>query len=134
MNIILVDDDRGSLNALNTVVKLLGYQATAFDHPALALEHFAASKCDLAILDIAMPEMDGIELAKKFRMLEPDTRIILVSGFVCDKFEDAIAGTGSPISFLRKPLDAQRVQQAIDDAWGDISPDRRRGRFDLTML
>ena len=130
VKVMLVDDDRVSLNALNAVVKCLGFQAVMFDRPTLALEHYAAAKFDLAILDIIMPEMNGIELAKKIRALDPNVRIVFVSGRVCDDFERDIAGMNPPVSFFLKPLDAEMVQKIIRAAWEEVSATRMGGQYE----
>ena len=129
VNIILVDDDRVSLNALNTVVKCLGFQAITFDRPTLALERYTSTKFDLAILDVVMPEMSGIELAKKIRALDPNVRIVLVSGRVCDDFERDMAGINPPVSFLLKPLDAEIVQKIINAAWEEVPSNRMSDQY-----
>lgn len=79
MKILCVDDDALALNALK--ILLIPNEVIAIQNPIDALSKFDTS-FDIAILDIRMPEMNGIELAKHLRKINPDIKIILLSTFV----------------------------------------------------
>jgi CheY-like chemotaxis protein len=68
-HVLVVDDDRDNADALALVLRLEGYEATvAYDGPA-ALALVAADPPAAALLDIAMPGMDGCEVARRLRRL-----------------------------------------------------------------
>ena len=59
--IALVDDDRNILTSVSTALEAEGYRVTTYTDGASALDGFKTAPPDLAILDIKMPQMDGIE-------------------------------------------------------------------------
>ncbi len=65
--IALVDDDRNILSSLRVALETEGYKIRTYNEGASALEAFAEDPPDLAILDIKMPRMDGMELLRKIR-------------------------------------------------------------------
>lgn len=82
MKLMIVDDDRDILIYLEGMIKRFGIQYEAFLNPLLALERFQEdpSKFNAAVLDVFMPELDGITLAKKMVQLNSKIRFLFVSG------------------------------------------------------
>jgi two-component system, OmpR family, response regulator ChvI len=66
-NIALVDDDRNILTAVSMVLEAEGYRITTYTDGFSALDGFDSSPPDLAILDIKMPRMDGMETLRRLR-------------------------------------------------------------------
>ena len=58
-----------------------GYAVTAVDRGTMALPFLEAGRFDLLLTDIVMPEMDGIELARRAAELDPDIKIMFITGF-----------------------------------------------------
>jgi CheY-like chemotaxis protein len=69
-NILLVDDDIPSLNLLKEAVERTGLKAVAFSDSTQVLDAIQNSQIDLAIIDLDMPEIDGIELIERIKTLE----------------------------------------------------------------
>jgi two-component system response regulator ChvI len=65
--IALVDDDLNILTSLSIALEAEGYRITTYQDGASALDGFRTSPPDLAILDIMMPRMDGMELLRRLR-------------------------------------------------------------------
>jgi CheY-like chemotaxis protein len=80
--ILLVDDNRQGLIARRSLLQELGCNISTAANGEEALELFTRKKFDLIITDYKMPRMDGIDLIKRIRNVEPGARIILLSGFV----------------------------------------------------
>lgn len=80
--ILLVDDNRQGLIARKTLLQELGYVIRTATGGEEALELLSRQKFDVVVTDFKMPSMDGIELIQRIRALEPEARIILLSGFV----------------------------------------------------
>jgi len=80
--ILLVDDNRQGLIARKSLLRELGYSISTATSGEEALELFCRQKFDVVVTDFKMPGMDGIALIRRIRGLEPDARIILLSGFV----------------------------------------------------
>src|SRR3979490_1160051 len=77
--IALVDDDRNILTSLRMVLEAEGYKTQTYNDGASALDGFAESPPDLAILDIKMPRMDGMELLRRLRQKSELPVIFLTS-------------------------------------------------------
>ena len=80
-HVLLVDDNRDGLLARKAVLEELGFIVTTAVNGEEGLETLSKGKFELMVTDFKMPKMDGIELIRRVRPLQPDLRIILLSGF-----------------------------------------------------
>ena len=79
--ILLVDDNKMGLVARKQVLEELGYRTTVAASANAALELFVGNSYDLVVTDYKMPDMSGIDLIQRFRLVRPNVPIILISGF-----------------------------------------------------
>jgi len=70
-NILIVDDDEDFTSLYETFLKYDGYKVDAFTDPVDALDYFKKDVYDLVLLDLKMPQMNGIELSHKLLTIEP---------------------------------------------------------------
>ncbi|MGA2134682.1 MAG: response regulator [Bryobacteraceae bacterium] len=80
--ILLVDDNRQGLIARKSLLQELGYNITTATSGDEALELFSKHKFDVVVTDYKMPRMNGVDLIKRIRSLDANSRVILLSGFV----------------------------------------------------
>jgi CheY-like chemotaxis protein/class 3 adenylate cyclase len=81
-NILLIDDDKDILFTFRAIFENQGYKVDSFSNPLEALNHFACVDpyyYDLIIMDIRMPELNGIKLYSKIKILNPDVKIFFLS-------------------------------------------------------
>ncbi len=85
--IIYVDDEASLIAASGELLRRWGYSVVGLTKPVEALEVFRqkTDEFDLAILDVSMPEMNGLDLARKLRDLRSNLPIILCTGFIADE-------------------------------------------------
>jgi len=81
MRILVVDDEKNIRLVLDQCLSEEGYQVETAVSGEHAVEKFAAEPYDLVLLDMKMPGMDGIELAKRFKKLSSDIAVIIISGY-----------------------------------------------------
>ena len=81
-NILLVDDNRDGLLVRRSVLEELGYGVSVARNGEEGLKLFESAKFDVVVTDYRMPRMNGAELIQRIRKLDPNARIILLSGFV----------------------------------------------------
>ncbi len=115
MKAICVDDDQQALGEIVSCCKAqaLLEDAQGFSRPRDALDFLGAHPADLAVLDIAMPDMNGIELAQEIRKSHPHLPIIFVSAHP----QYALASfQAHPVSYLLKPLEPARLAAEIQYA------------------
>jgi len=81
MKILLAEDDDDMRRFLVKALERAGYQVTSFDNGASAYDRLREEPFSLLLTDIVMPEMDGIELARRATELDPDLKVMFITGF-----------------------------------------------------
>ena len=71
-NILIVDDEEDLTNLYETFLKYDGYKVDAFTNPIDALYSFKKDVYDLALLDLKMPKMNGVELSQELQNIDPN--------------------------------------------------------------
>jgi CheY-like chemotaxis protein len=117
--ILLVEDESMILSLGQKMMEHLGYRVLAANKPseALRLAEAHADTIDLLITDVVMPEMTGRELADRLRSVQPDLKVLYMSGYTAN----VIAHHGvleEGISFLQKPFSVQDLANMIREAIG----------------
>ncbi len=79
--ILLAEDDEDMRRFLTKALENAGYTVISFDNGLSAYERLREEPFNLLLTDIVMPEMDGIELARKAAELDPDLKIMFITGF-----------------------------------------------------
>ena len=104
--IALVDDDRNILTSVSIALEVEGYKVMTYTNGESGLCGFRTSPPDLAILDIKMPRMDGMEMLKRLRETSDIPVIFLTSKD--DEVDELLGLKVGADDFLRKPF-SQRV-------------------------
>lgn len=155
--LMIVDDDVEMRTLLAEYFRRLGFEVAEKENAALALQAVTTDRFDCFILDVAMPEMSGIELLKKLRERGIDTPTLFLTAH--DLLDDKVAGfEAGADDYLAKPFSPRELEYRVeallrrgqgikkngdDDRLeiGDLVVDRRRhevsragARIDLTPL
>ena len=101
MRILIVDDDPDVGDTLALLLEPLGHQVVRVTDGHAARERFRCDRYDLVVVDVVMPEMNGLEVMRKVRAMDPTARIVALTGTGLD-FSDVLPLAG--IRFLRKPI------------------------------
>ena len=117
----VVDDDLNTTELFHVALSenIDGISVVAFNDPVIALEHFVANKDDfmLVVADLRMPNLNGLELLKKLKSLNPKVRTILLSAYSFD--EDLLflkyMEEGIIDSSIDKPVTIERLCQKVKD-------------------
>jgi CheY-like chemotaxis protein len=116
LNILLVDDDQDLRNLLAGALQEQGHQVTEASDGASALTALAGELPDIAVIDYAMPGMNGAELALHIAERWPGLPVLFASGFA--DVEAIEAAVGSTARVLRKPFRVDDLLLALDEALG----------------
>ena len=109
--IALVDDDRNILTSVSIALEAEGYRIMTYTDGVSALEGFKTSPPDLAILDIKMPRMDGMELLRRLRQKNDMPVIFLTSK---DEEIDELFGLKMGADdFIRKPFSQRLLVERV---------------------
>src|SRR6476660_1058375 len=79
--ILLAEDDNDMRRFVVTALVNAGYEVIDYDNGMLADRRLREEPFELLLTDIVMPEMDGIELARRAAELDPDIKIMFITGF-----------------------------------------------------
>ena len=119
--ILLVDDEVQIVRMEQQMLERLGYHVTARTSSIEALEAFRAvpDKFDLVITDMTMPNMTGVELAKKIIEIRPDFPMIICTGF-SEKISEHKAKTMGVRGYVMKPVVkrelAKKIREVLDQS------------------
>jgi DNA-binding NtrC family response regulator len=79
--ILVMDDDLLALESLESYLKQADYSVVTASSAREAVDKAQETPCDIALLDMKMPEMDGFQVAAMLRQLQPDLRVIIFTGY-----------------------------------------------------
>ncbi|HEV2865489.1 MAG TPA: PAS domain S-box protein [Allosphingosinicella sp.] len=100
--IMVIDDDADVRFFVTELLESHGHKVEAFAHPQAAIDAIGASACELALIDFAMPGMNGAQLARELRRARPDLPVAFVTGYAeTEQLESAL---GRDVPVLRKPF------------------------------
>lgn len=116
--VLIVDDAAFMRMMIKDILTKNGYEVSAEAENGLkAIEKYKEDKPDLVIMDITMPEMDGIESVKKIKNLDPNANIIMCSAMGQQAMVIEAIQAGAK-DFIVKPFQADRVVEAVKKAVG----------------
>jgi len=108
--ILVVDDDRQVRRFIAQALRMQGYAVTDVATPSTALLALQESRFDLLIADFAMPEMNGAELIRRARGIQPELRVLVASGYADSAALDEVLGEAR---VLRKPFAVAELSAAV---------------------
>ena len=108
MNVILIDDDKDLIQALQQAFELEDIKVRCFRNPTKALKEISDDFDGAIITDVRMPEMDGLDLFKKVREIDPEIPVIVITGhadvpMVLSSLRDGV------FDFLAKPISTEQL-------------------------
>jgi two-component system, cell cycle sensor histidine kinase and response regulator CckA len=114
--ILVVDDEPAVLIMCQTILEMGGYNVlSAFDgQDALRLLQDSAISVDLALLDVMIPGMNGLELARRIRSENPGIKIILMSGYAPEEIASVVGK--NPYGIIWKPFKMESLLRMIENA------------------
>jgi signal transduction histidine kinase/ActR/RegA family two-component response regulator/putative methionine-R-sulfoxide reductase with GAF domain len=115
--VFIIDDELPALEALTNLTKSLGYEAVPVEKPKEALRIYTKMSPDVVLLDRSMPEMDGSTFITEMMKIDPNARIIIISGYE----ETGPDGVGEDVKklimgYLTKPFRVEDLSRALAQA------------------
>lgn len=115
MKVLLVDDEQEMVSALAERLSLRGIEADWVLSGKAALTRVQQKTYDVVVLDVKMPGMDGLETMEKIQKVQPEAKIIFLTGH--GSLADCEAGKNAGACFyLMKPIDINVLIESMEGA------------------
>jgi FixJ family two-component response regulator len=113
--ICIVDDDASVRNSIEQLLDSDGLKAQSFEDPEDFLAHARSHAVPLAVLDVWMPKISGLEVQKQLKVISPNTKVIVVTAREILAIRVA-ALEGGAFAFLMKPFDDEVFLSVVHQA------------------
>lgn len=108
--ILVVDDNIEIRQIMTFIFKQLGYDCISKDSAKSALKDFTFY--DLIFIDFSLPKINGLELAKKIKIIDKNSKIILITGFLREYSNDLVTENIEEILF--KPFEMDELKEITE--------------------
>ncbi|MBU0992074.1 MAG: response regulator [Proteobacteria bacterium] len=115
LKLLLVDDEEGYVNVLSNRLSKRGIQVRKTTSGTEAIQTLRKEEFDVAILDLKMEDMDGIEVLKIFRKMAPEMAVIMLTGHGSEIAAKEGIGLGA-FDYLTKPCVLEDLLEKIYEA------------------
>jgi len=130
--LLVVDDELIVRDSLSKWFREEGYEVTVADSAQEALTKMAASRFDLALVDIKMPGVDGVELQKRMHEIDPDMIVIIMTGYA--SVETAVAALkNGAYDYIAKPFDPDDMAHTVVNALAHKRAEKENERLRETV-
>ncbi|MEW5720226.1 MAG: response regulator [Chloroflexota bacterium] len=114
-SVLVVDDDADLARSTALILKRHGYNVSIAADGMSAIAQVEHNPFDIALMDIKMPGIDGVDAYKRIKTLQPNIAAIMMTGFsIEDRIQEALRA--GALAVLTKPLDLDRLLQLIEEA------------------
>jgi len=115
LSVLVVDDDEDICLYLKEFLTREGYGVVIATQPQDALAEIVDGNCHLVLLDVRMPQMDGVEFLRKIRSIDPELCVIIMTAY--PSVEGAVDSMkAGAFDYLLKPFDVDQLRQVIQRA------------------
>jgi two-component system response regulator AtoC len=111
--IMVIDDETDMLENYRRLLTARGWDCIAFEDPLKALDYLKSEKVEFIITDLRMPRMDGVEVIKRARQIDPESMVVVVTAY--GSVESAVAAVKEgAFDYLPKPFTGDQLALVIE--------------------
>ena len=112
--IILIDDEDDLCILFKYILNRLGHTSHIFNNGRRAIEEYAKdhSNVDMVITDLSMSDMTGIDVMNAILAINPDEKILIITGFIKKNIEHLVASKN--VSILNKPFEMYELSEMVE--------------------
>jgi DNA-binding NtrC family response regulator len=110
--ILVIDDEEGIRSLLDTLLSRKGYEVVLASSGQKGLELFRRERPDVVVLDLRMPEMDGLTVLKELRRLDSQRPVVVLTGVGTPVLEQQVHALGVT-EFVEKEFSLHRLGDAL---------------------
>jgi two-component system, chemotaxis family, chemotaxis protein CheY len=115
--ILIVDDAEFLRVRISKMLVGEGFEVTEAENGLKAIESYKAKKPDMVLMDVTMPEMDGLTALKELRKIDPNAKVVMLTALGQESVVLEAVKSGAK-DFIVKPFDRDRVMSAINKLLG----------------
>jgi CheY-like chemotaxis protein len=116
--ILVVDDNEDLLETFAMILKRRGYEVQTACDGFAAVDKFKEQNFDVTLMDIVMPDMNGVDAFKKIREIQPDASIILMTAYSDEELIQSAVDQGVTL-IIQKPIRIDTLIKLIDETAGN---------------
>lgn len=131
--ILIVDDEPKICRILEEILEAEGYATQFVLNGTDAIKKLEKNDIDMVLLDIKLPDIDGITLLKKFKKIKPELLVIMISAFGTVQLAVSALKSGAE-DFIEKPLETNRILMTIKSAFKKFELKRQRDSYRTELL
>jgi DNA-binding NtrC family response regulator len=113
--VLIVDDERVALKNLEYIMKKEGYEVVSTQSGSNAIRYLDEQQFDVVLTDMRMEKVDGMQVLKKCRERQPDTEVIMITGYATLEAAVETMKHGA-FSYIAKPFKLDEVRKAVAEA------------------
>jgi DNA-binding NtrC family response regulator len=118
LTILVVDDNEDLLDTFSMILKRRGFCVETADNGTSAVNKFREHNFDVILMDIVMPEMNGVEAFRKIRELDPEASVILMTAYSEEELIQIAKEEGAR-KVINKPIRIDQLIELIQEAAND---------------
>ena len=113
VRIMVIDDEPSVLESFKMILKIKDYEVETFPDGPSALQNLTKGKFDMAFIDYKLPVMDGLEVLRRIKELDPEVEVVIVTAYATDA-SHANAITLGALEYLRKPFLMEEIYELVE--------------------
>lgn len=110
---MVVDDEPSVRESFKMILKIKDYEVTVFPDGPSAISSLEKDKFDMAFVDYKLPGMDGLEVLKKIKEVDPNIEVCIVTAYATET-SHANAITLGALEYLRKPFLMEEIYELVE--------------------
>jgi len=121
---LIIDDEQSTLFMFNLFLNAYGYEVITAENAAAGIDLFKKERPSIVFTDIKMPGMDGLDVLKMLKSIDPAVQVIVMTGHGDqDLMKQAMALNAT--AFINKPIDRKALEQVLKKAVDSLSQQKK---------
>ena len=112
--ILVVDDVQEAVDAIRKILEKRGHEILGYTDEVAAIDHVKDHPVDLAILDIKLKKIDGVEVLGILKEVQPDIKTIMLTGYPTHASVEEAMRLGAN-AYCTKPIDRSELERKVDE-------------------
>lgn len=112
--ILVVDDVKEAVDAIRKILEKGGHEILGYTDELAAIDHVKDHPVDLAILDIKLKKMDGVEVLGRLKEVQPAIKAIMLTGYPTHATVEEAMRLGAK-AYCTKPIDRRELEKKVDE-------------------